>query len=351
MKITLTQWEGFRNLKPRRLEWAEGLHLLLGPNGSGKTNILEAFHVLTGWGSLKGERVLDLKSWSDPGRGTFLAAWFTGEEELEVKAGIGSRVITKKGGSSIQSSQLRPLVPSLIFLPNDLSLVEGSPATRRRLLDRLCALLFPVYALRLHEYGRALRQRNAALRQGKNLAATAKVLAPLAAWIWACRLAAADLIRNGLSEAGGLMPPGITVELKRGSRGFEDLHLDFWESLKAFQNQERATGVCPVGPQRDDLVIRYGEREVARCFSRGYRRRVAVSLLLSSGWAVERKMRRKPVLLLDEVMAELDHEGREKLISVLLKTGWQVFATTAEACTPEWPGRTWSVNAGRIEER
>ncbi len=350
MKITLTQWEGFRSLKPRRLEWAEGLHLLLGPNGSGKTNVLEAFHVLTGWGSLRGEKVPDLKNWTDPGRGTFLFAGFAGEEDLEVRVGIGSRIVAKKGGSSIQSSLLRPLVPSLIFLPNDLSLVEGSPATRRRLLDRLCALLFPVYALRLHEYGRALRQRNAALRQGKNLALTARVLAPLAAWIWACRLAAADLIRNGLAEAGDLMPSGITVELKRASRGLEDLQLDFWESLKASQHQERATGVCPVGPQRDDLVIRFGEREAARCFSRGYRRRVAVSLLISSGWAVERKMRRKPVLLLDEVMAELDHDGRERLISVLVKTGWQVFATTAEACTPEWPGSTWSVNSGCIDE-
>ena len=350
MKISSTQWEGFRNLKPRRLEWAEGLHLLLGPNGSGKTNILEAFHVLTGWGSLRGERTADLRSGTEPGRGTFLSAAFDGEDSLEVKVGIGARIVAKKGGSSLRSSQLRPLVPSLIFLPNDLSLVEGSPATRRRLIDRLCALLFPVYALRLHEYGRALRQRNASIRMGRNLAATARVMAPLAAWIWACRLTAVDLIRNGLEEGEGLLPPGVTLELKRGGRGLEDLHLDFWESLEASQKQERATGVCPVGPHRDDLVIRFQERDVARCFSRGYRRRVAIALLLSSGWAVERKMRRKPVLFLDEVMAELDHEGRERLIAVLLRTGWQVFATTAEACTPDWPGRVWSVNGGRVDE-
>jgi DNA replication and repair protein RecF len=61
-------------------------------------------------------------------------------------------------------------------------------------------------------------------------------------------------------------------------------------------------------------------------------------------------MRRKPILLLDEVMAELDHEGREQLIAVLLRTGWQVFATTAEDCTPDWPGRVWSVEGGRVDE-
>lgn len=322
--------------------------MLLGPNGSGKTNILEALHVLTGWGSLRGERTADLRSWSDPGRGTFLSADFDGEEALEVRAGIGARIVARKNGSPIGSSQLRPLVPSLIFLPNDLSLVEGSPATRRRLVDRLCALLFPVYALRLHEYGRALRQRNAALRQGRNLAATAKVMAPLATWIWACRLTATDLIRNGLEQGEGLLPRGVTVELKRGAKGLEDLHRDFWESLEACQNQEKATGACPIGPQRDDLLIRFGEKDVARCFSRGYRRRVAIALLLSSGWAVQKKMRRKPILLLDEVMAELDLPGRERLIEVLLSTGWQVFAATAEACAPQWPGSVWSVEGGRV---
>ena len=323
--------------------------MLLGPNGSGKTNILEALHILTGWGSLRGGRTSDLRSWSDPGRGTFLSADFDGEETLEVRVGIGARIVARKGGSPLRSSQLRPLVPSLIFLPNDLSLVEGSPATRRRLVDRLCALLFPLYALRLHEYGRALRQRNAALRQGRNLAATARVMAPLATWIWACRLTATDLIRNGLEKGEGLLPKGVTVELKRGGKGLEDLHLDFWESLEACQKQEKVTGVCPIGPQRDDLLIRFGEKDVARCFSRGYRRRVAIALLLSSGWAVERKMRRKPILLLDEVMAELDLPGRERLIEVLLRTGWQVFAATAEACGPEWPGSVWSVEGGRVD--
>lgn len=348
MNITMTQWEGFRNLKPRRQEWTEGLHLLLGPNGSGKTNILEALHVMTGWGSLRGERVPDLRDWRGSERGTFLTGRFQGEEEIEIHVGIGSRIVMKKGNGAIRASHLRPLVPSLIFLPGDLSMIEGSPSVRRRLLDRLCALLFPVYALRLHEYGRALRQRNASLKYGKNMAGTARVMAPLAEWIWACRLAAADLIGNGLAETGSLLPEGVSVELKRGSLGLEDLHDDFWESLKASEKEERGSGVCAVGPHRDDLEIRCGERDVARCFSRGYRRRIAVALLLSSGRAVERKMRKKPILLLDEVTAELDHEGRERLICALLETGWQVFATTAEACTPDWPGMTWNVCNGNV---
>lgn len=348
MNITVTQWEGFRNLKPRRLEWTKGLHLLLGANGSGKTNILEALHVMTGWGSLRGERVEDLKKWGGAERGTFLSGAFSGEEEIEIRVGIGARIVMKSGNSSIRASHLRPLVPSLIFLPGDLSLVEGSPSVRRRLLDRLCALLFPVYAQRLHEYSRALRQRNASIKYGKNMTAAARVMAPLAAWIWACRLAAADLICNGLDYTGILLPEGVSVTLKRGSLGLEDLHEDFWESLKATEKEEKCSGVCRVGPQRDDLEIRFGERDAARCFSRGYRRRIAVALLLASGRAVERKMRKKPILLLDEVTAELDHEGRERLITSLVQTGWQVFATTAEECSPEWPGTTWSVGDGDV---
>lgn len=348
MRLSMTQWEGFRNLKPRRLEWTEGLHLLMGSNGSGKTNILEALHVMTGWGSLKGEKIPDLRDWRGSARGTFLTGVFSGEEDIVVRAGIGARIVLKSGNSSIRASHLRPAVPSLIFLPGDLSLVEGSPSVRRRLLDRLCALLFPVYAQRLHEYARALRQRNASIRYGKNMSATARVMAPLAAWIWACRLAASDLVRSGLAETGGLLPGGVSVVLKRGSLGLEDLHEDFWESLKKAEKEEKCTGACPVGPHRDDLEISFEERDAARCFSRGYRRRIAVSLLLASGRAVERKMRRKPVLLLDEVTAELDLEGRERLIESLVGTGWQVFATTAEECSPEWPGTVWRVGDGEV---
>jgi DNA replication and repair protein RecF len=348
MKIQTSHWEGFRNLKPRRLEWEEGLHLLLGPNGSGKTNILEVFHIMTGWGSLRGERVSDLKRWEGTERGTFLSGEFCGEEEFILRAGIYNRILMKKGSDSIRASQLRPLVPSLIFLPGDLSLVEGSPATRRRLLDRLCALLYPLYAFRLHEYGKALKQRNASVKSGKNQTATARVMAPLATWIWACRLAATDLIGNALERADSFLPQGVKIELKRGGMGLEDLHEDFWESLKASRSRESATFSCPVGPHRDDLIIKFGEREASRCFSRGYRRRIAVALLLSSGWAVERKTGRKPILLLDEVMAELDLEGRSGLIKALLGTGWQVFATTAEVCSPEWPGKTWKVEDGNI---
>lgn len=348
MNIKTTQWEGFRNLKPRRLDWTKGLHLLLGSNGSGKTNILEAMHVITGWGPIRGERVPDLRDWRGSARGTFLTGTFSGEEDIEIRVGIGSRIVMKSGSSSIRASHLRPLVPSLIFLPGDLSLVEGSPSVRRRLLDRLCALLFPVYAQRLHEYSRALRQRNASIKYGKNMMVTARVMAPLAVWLWACRLAAADLICNGLGEVRTLLPEGVSITFKRGSIGLEDLHEDFWESLRASEKEEKGSGICAVGPHRDDLEIRFGERDAARCFSRGYRRRIAVALLLSSGKAVERKMRKKPILLLDEVTAELDHEGRERLIGSLVDTGWQVFATTAEECSPEWPGKILRVGDGDV---
>lgn len=85
--------------------------------------------------------------------------------------------------------------------------------------------------------------------------------------------------------------------------------------------------------------------------SRGQRRRTAVALMLAAGWAVERKLRRKPLLILDEIAAELDDRGRNILIDALVESSWQVFAATAESSMNGWPGTVWQVRQGNITSR
>lgn len=322
--------------------------MLLGENGAGKTNSLETLHILTGWGPFRNTRVTDLSSWDGPLE-TFIGGGFEGEEMVDVAVGISRKTRLKLGGSTCRATDIRMKVPSLSFLPDDMSLVEGSPSVRRRFMDRICALLFPLYAPRLYEYRRAVRQRTAAIRRGRGVSAASRVMAPLASWIWGARSAAVDLLKLGMDACRVLLPAEVGVTLARGgSSGIEDGMEDFWKGLQRYRDRESAIGACLVGPHRDDLVVSSGSRPASETLSRGHRRRTAVALLVAAGWAVERKTRRKPLLLLDEVMAELDMDGREKMIEALLERGWQTFVTTAEDCTPQWPGRVWRVEAGRI---
>jgi DNA replication and repair protein RecF len=350
MRCSWFQSFEFRNLKPQRLEWALGLNLLRGENGAGKTNLLEVLRLLSGWGPFRGRVASEAPRWGGTAGKAALKGGFSGEENLEIAAFVGRRVDLRRDGKPVGAATVRSRVPALSFTPEDLSLIEGPPAIRRRFLDGLCALLLPLYAFRLLEYRKALRQRTAALRQNRGVQATARVLAPLASWIWASRAAAVDLLRMGLSEVSELLPEPVEIAFSRGgSLGLEDGMEDFWASLARHAKVEERIGLPVVGPHRDELVIEGKGKPAVQVFSRGHRRRAAVALMMAAGWAVERKLRRAPVLLLDEVAAELDDAGRSVLVESLDARGWQVFAATAESAFDGWPGAVWRVSAGEVQ--
>ncbi len=325
-----------------------GMLLLAGANGAGKTNFLEIFHLLGGWGPLPGRKVGDVPSWGQEDR-AFLSGRFQGEEDVECAASLGRTTLLALGKTRCRAPDLRVRVPSLLFLPEDLLLVEGSPSVRRRFIDRLTALLFPLYARRLHEYGRGLRHRAALLRQGRSPSVTGKVLAPLGAWIWSLRSHTVNLLVRHLESLETLLSGKLSLVLHRGGAGAGDDALEaFLDGLYRSEDEERRTGFPVVGPHRDDLLLDVDGVAAARKLSRGQRRRLAVALVVAAGYAVREHLRRTPVLLLDEVAAELDFQGRELLFSTLKATSWQVVATTAEHHFDDWPGDVVEVSGGKL---
>ena len=337
----------FKNISTERLLWDRGMNLLVGKNGAGKTNCLEALHLLLGWGPL-GDRK-DIATWGSEEKRTYITGEFDGEEEAFLALGIGGSTVVKYNGKRCSFPEVRSVAPSLAFLPSDMALLDGSPSRRRSFLDRLCALLYPLYARRLVEFRKAVRHRTALLRQGGNLGPLSKATAPLASWLWGARRAAVTGLSEELSELTGLLPLSLDlVHLRGGGGRAEDPLEDWWESLGARREKERLCGVPLVGPHRDDLGIWCGERIAASCLSRGQKRRTSAALMIAAGKCVERRLRRSPLLLLDEIASELDSEGRELTVSALLKTGWQIVATAAETVVPCWPGSVWHVEKGSI---
>lgn len=345
-----TASKNFRNLKPQRLEWSMGLNLLIGENGSGKTNTLESLHILTGWGPFRSLRKSSLVNWNGTDGRTLLKGWFDGDEYLEVFTSISSKTQIYCDDRRSSFSAVREKIPALAFLPDDLSLLDGSPSGRRKYLDRICTLVFPLYARRLSDFKKAVRHRSILLKRGGDLSVTSRVLEPLVTWIWSVRTTVIDLLSIGLSSFPELLPDRISLSHKRGgSLGIENPHLDFWESLKALEKEEIKYRTPMVGPHRDDLIITCNKRAASEKLSRGHRRRTSVAMMLAAAWTVESRLKRKPVLILDEIAAELDEKGRDIMVRTLKDCSWQVFAATAENNIKVWPGAVWEVKDGTVE--
>ncbi|MDR2522641.1 MAG: DNA replication and repair protein RecF [Synergistaceae bacterium] len=375
MEFSETAWKGFKNLRPRRQRWHPGFNVLLGPNGAGKTNLLESLSVLSGWGAFPSlGKTSSLVTWNADG--AFLAAAAAGEREFTAEARVGARISLRAGNERVTHSELRALLPSLAFLPQDVGLLEGAASVRRRFLDRLCALVSPLYARRLAEYKQLVRQKTALLRQsragvGAALRALTSPMAQLGGWIRWSRAEAAAFFFNFFGalkdEPSGLLPFEAELSLEfrdyHEERTMKTLTLEgsapslpyltgeFAAALEAGLGLELRAGMTLVGPHRDDLTFSCLGRPAALSLSRGQKRRMVMAAILAAGRVIEAKLRLKPILLLDDVAAELDAEGQERTGRALAASGWQVFSASAsDGKNPfgEAANAVWRVEEGTI---
>lgn len=333
MRFENTALRTFRNLgTSRRIAWGPGLNLILGPNGSGKTNLLESLNVLAGWGPFSG-KVSAAVAWDSPDGRALLGARASGERDIEVLALLSSRMTLKADGERISGSELRVRLPALSFLPTDIDLIDGSPSVRRRFLDRLCALCIPPYARRLSEYRQLVRHRTALLRQGRSPVRTTLPFARLGGWILESRRRVLARMLEGEGVEEGLLPFSFTLRIEPGFEGDGPGFL--LAALEATAEREAHACRPLVGPHRDDLILSCLDRLACAALSRGQKRRLVVSLILMAGRFVERYLRVRPILLFDDLGAELDETGRSDAGAVLLNTGWQVFVTGTENPFPD----------------
>ena len=352
MEFIETAWKGFRNLKPRRQKWCSGLNVLLGPNGSGKTNMLESMSVLCGWGAFAKNKTSSMVAWDAEENKAFLSAQTSGERDLEVSASISTRTTLRAANDRTTYSTLRSLLPSLSFLPRDIDLLDGSPSVRRMFLDKLCALCSPLYARRLAEYKQLVRHRTAFLRQGRSPQVTVLPMVQLGGWIWANRRRVVDLLAETLLAEHELSPFSVSITLRRqGFVGFQD-EKNTTEEMAAILNasleRERHAAFPVVGPHRDDLLVSCLGRPASTALSRGQKRRVVMAMILAAGRLIEARMRLKPILLLDDIAAELDAGGRKMLATALEATGWQIFVTGTEDHFQTSGSTLWHIQNGKI---
>lgn len=327
----------FRNFAALDLEFPAAGAAIIGDNGSGKTNLLEAVHYLEIFRSFRGaadEQLVRFGAEAFHARGVFEDR-ATGRS-LEITAAYEPRTRRKRVTvDGVEAERLGDAIGRLgtvIFSPSDVDIVAGAPGERRRYLDIVLSLNVRGYLDALQRYRQVLRQRNALLRDARSPAALvawdagliesgAIVISARAAWV----RSHAERFAQIYATIGGASPATLTydsdVSLEEGESR-EDVARAFEARLERVAQRERERGVTLAGPHRDDLalVMRSGESDVdLRQFGSGGQVRTgAIALRMIEAETVREARGFQPLLLLDDVFAELD-VGRSRRILALFR--------------------------------
>lgn len=349
MGFKRVKFSNFRNIESREIKLSGGLNLLTGLNGSGKTNFLEGINILSGWGTIESPtKIYDLFNKKTDIKRCVITGEFEEFNEI-VQAKIDKRIALRLNDNTVSSTEMRSKHPVLCFLPNDTQIVEGNSSRRRRILDMVLALIVPAYAKRINDYRQAIRQKNAMLASGKSTEVIERIILPLAAWIWKMRKEAVQLIFEELIKIEDIVPYSTEIVFSCGGGTIvQEENENYKIAVKMLAEKERKFGIAFVGPHRDDIEIKFEEGKAAEKLSRGYRRRIAIGIMLAAGNSVYRKTGIRPIFLLDEVTAELDAQARELLFATLLREKAQIFAATAEPFIDKFNGAVYEVNNGVV---
>ncbi|MGH7561185.1 MAG: DNA replication/repair protein RecF [Gemmatimonadales bacterium] len=332
---------GFRNLTDLDLVLPAAGAVFLGPNGHGKTNLLELLSYPVLFRSLRGARDSEVVRHGETGFQLTLSLAGNGSGSVRELA-AGFRSATRKKAVGVDGAEATRLGDAIghwlavAFLPGDLALVQGGAAVRRQYLDRLLALADRQHFRALVRYRQALSQRNAALRSGRRRVAEAfdSELGGAGARLVRRRLEWVEEQANRFSAGcSALGEPARMTMRYCGSERLADE--EAWPgALRDAAARDDGLGQTTIGPHRDELELRLDGRPLRQVGSTGQHRTVAIALRLRERDTLAEARGDAPALLLDDVFAELDRERQERLAELLepeRSGGPQVFITSPRA--------------------
>lgn len=375
----------FRNYAAADLSLHPGINVFVGRNGQGKTNLAEAIAYFATLGSHRVSQ--DAPMVRDGADAAIIRARLAhGERRVILEAQLNRSGSNKArvNGSTVKTAELPRYAQVVLFAPEDLQIVRGDPSSRRRFADQLLIQRSPRMAGVLGDYDRVLKQRTALLKSARARGIRGEELSTLDVWddklvqlgtqVVRARLALAQDLARPLAEAyttiaGADHRPelewaltidgastddddDVTSAAAPEARSPQELEDRFRQALAAKRAAELDRGITLVGPHRDDLLLRVRGLPVKGYASHGESWSVALSLRLASARLLrEQSMLGDPVLILDDVFAELDADRRGRLAGVAVDFEQVIVTAAVEADVPEeLRARTVYVEAGTIRE-
>ena len=383
MHIKHLSLSNFRNYSTLELPLQPGVNLLVGRNGQGKTNLVEAIFYAATLNSHRVSGYLPLVKHQQNKAVMRILAGFEDREnliELELNVSGANRARINRSDTP-RVRDVLGLVSAVIFSPEDLDIVKRDPSNRRAFIDDLLVQLTPRLAGVFSDYDRVLKQRNTLLKTSRNLPKDSPGLDTLAAWddsliklgteIIAFRQdlikriavpllssyeAIADEKNNPSIKykssltGSNIVEPEVFVEDFLVTSDREEIEIQFRTKLELVKSKELERGISLVGPHRDDLVLYLGDYPAKGFVSHGESWSYALALKLASAQLLREEARAgDPILILDDVFAELDSTRRTRLAN-LVSDNEQVLITAAvvEDVPAELSANRIFVTAGEI---
>ncbi len=343
LSVTNLQLRDFRSYEDFDLELDPNLTVVVGPNATGKTNIIEALQLTTAAESFRRPQWGDTVRWGK--NEAFIELTATGDERLlETTLNIrvsGKREYRVNGKIRRRIADVSGVIPSVLFTPDDLRLIKDSADKRRSALDSLGVQLSPSYRALRAEYERLIRQRNAQLRESSMNrdvfeTITDKTIAVGASFM-ASRMRLFKRINQRMSDLYGNLSSGEAL-LSRYIPSWdvvngedieeEELVPRLKECSTLRRAEELSRGTTLFGPHRDDILFEIDGREARSFASQGQQRTIALAWKLAEVSVVKEISGQEPLLLLDDVMSELDERRRHSLALFVGEAAQTVITTT-----------------------
>jgi DNA replication and repair protein RecF len=344
MRVAAVTLRDFRSYSDAHARLGDGLTVVSGPNGSGKTNLLEALYFGCTGRSCRTNNERELVRFGTAtARVEVSACGEDGPHELAVGFESGQPKRMCVDGANVERMldvEDRPLVS--VFLPDRLDLIKGAPALRRAHMDQFVAALWPARATTRRAYAQTLAQRNALIARIRSGAGSTASLSSWDAQLATHGLALmedrsraiasiADPFSRLAAELGLDDEPSLSYKPRSRASDPAALAAELAERVEADLDR----GFTSHGPHRDDLALIRSGRELRAYGSQGQQRLALLALLLAEREAIASLRQAPPLMLLDDVMSELDGDRRKALVDLLRsQEGQSVITTTDLAHVP-----------------
>lgn len=332
MGFRSVRFHGFRNLEDGEVNLGAHDVYLIGENGQGKTNFLEALYLLSYGSSFRTRQDRDLVAWGS--RKMAVHSRFETPEEPEGRLSVtwqdGIKAIRFHGKTVNDRKELLRRIPVIVFVHEDFLFAGGPPERRRWFMDQTLSLHDPMYVDQIRRYKKLLKERNHLLKLRKTV-----LLDHYSEQLASAGLAVSDRRKSLTREFGAIFTPlfqevsGLDEEVTmvyRPSWGDARSTGEVMEKIREKQDMDLALGTTGSGPHRDRFLFLADGRDFAKNASTGEQRLLSLVLRVAQARFYSETTGRKPLLLLDDVLLELD-PGRRRLFRDRLPEAEQIFYT------------------------